>query len=384
MKLVFLSNYYTHHQAQICKSWYRLTKKEFCFVATEPFSLERIQLGWEIESQPFVLQYEVASTSLVVPLMNKSDVVILGSAPLNLVEACLKKRKIVFKYSERVFKRGYNWRKWFPRVIRYWYFYGRHKSLYLLCASAYTYGDYARHFTFIGKSYKWGYFPETKRYCDIDDVINKKKKKTLLWVGRFLDWKHPDDAIRLAKRLKDDGLNFELNMIGTGEMESQLKNMIREHALEDCVHMLGAMKPEQVREAMEKAEIFLFTSDRNEGWGAVLNESMNSACAVVASHAIGSVPFLIKDGENGLVYESGNTEMLYKKVRFLLDNPETQRKLGKQAYQTIATEWNAEVAAKRLIELSKHILQGEKHPNLYESGPCSRAKIIKDNWFVED
>ena len=49
---------------------------------------------------------------------------------------------------------------------------------------------------------------------------------------------------------------------------------------------------------MEKSEIFLFTSDKGEGWGAVLNESMNSACAVVASHAIGSVPFLLKDGEN--------------------------------------------------------------------------------------
>ena len=44
---------------------------------------------------------------------------------------------------------------------------------------------------------------------------------------------------------------------------------------------------------MESSHIFLlFTSDRNEG--AALNESMNSGCAVVASDAIGSVPYLMR------------------------------------------------------------------------------------------
>ena len=36
---------------------------------------------------------------------------------------------------------------------------------------------------------------------------------------------------------------------------------------------------------------------------------MNSACAVVANSAIGSVPFLIKNKENGLIYENGNKKM---------------------------------------------------------------------------
>lgn len=55
----------------------------------------------------------------------------------------------------------------------------------------------------------------------------------------------------------------------------------------------------KVREHMEDADIFLFTSDYNGGRGAVLNESMNSGCMVAASHAIGSVPFLLEDGKRG-------------------------------------------------------------------------------------
>ena len=126
--------------------------------------------------------------------------------------------------------------------------------------------------------------------------------------------------------------------------------------------MLGAMKPEQVRAYMEKSEIFLFSSDRNEGWGAVLNESMNSGCAVVASHAIGSVPFLLDNGKNGYIYKNGDMDDMYQKVKSLMDNPGKRREISKNAYTTIANEWNAENAASKLLVLAQALLNGEKSP----------------------
>ena len=153
----------------------------------------------------------------------------------------------------------------------------------------------------------------------------------ILWVGRFLDWKHPDDALQVAKRLKAEGYAFTMNIIGTGELEQKLKVMIEQYQLNDCVHMLGSMPPERAREYMESSQIFLFTSDRNEGWGAVLNESMNSGCAVVASDAIGSVPYLMQDSENGLIYKSGDVNMLFEKVKWLLDNQSFAKKYGKKS-----------------------------------------------------
>ena len=165
-------------------------------------------------------------------------------------------------------------------------------------------------------------------------------------------------------------------------MEQELKKMISDYNLENEVHMLGSMKPKQVREYMEQSQIYLFTSDRNEGWGAVLNESMNSACAVVASHEIGSVPFLLKDGENGLIYKDGDEEDLYRKVKLLLDKPDLCRQYGRKAYQTMADDWNAETAAKRFIELSEAILNGDKKTDLFTDGPCSIAKKLKDGWYI--
>lgn len=91
-------------------------------------------------------------------------------------------------------------------------------------------------------------------------------------------------------------VNFKLRFIGRGPLESEMKKMVSRLKLDNYVEFLGSMPPESVRTYMEESEIFIATSDQNEGWGATVNEAMSSACAVVASHAIGAVLFCIKDG----------------------------------------------------------------------------------------
>lgn len=386
MTIVFLTNFYNHHQSAQARAFHFMNDVEYKFVETIPMSQERINLGWGVEQKPdYVVDYQTftENRSSIQKLIDTADVVIIGSAPVEMVVPRLKEGKLTFLYSERIYKKGYQAYKFPIRLFRLYKNYGRYSNFYLLCSSAYSASDYAKTFTFVNKAYKWGYFPETKRYDE--DLWRKKESDVprLLWCGRFLTWKHPDDVLRVAERLKQDGYRFELSFIGSGELEAQLKFMIEELGLKDCVRLLGTRSPEQVREHMDRTNVFLFTSDRNEGWGAVLNESMNSGCAVVASHAIGAVPFLMKNGENGLIYQSGNVEMLYEKVKYLLDHPEEGTRLGHAAYRTITEEWTAETAAKRFVKLAQQLLDGEKHPNLFLDGPCSKAQILTERW-VED
>jgi len=44
-------------------------------------------------------------------------------------------------------------------------------------------------------------------------------------------------------------------------------------------------------------------------------------------------------------------------------------------------EWNAKVAAERFLKLVDCINNGGDYNNLFASGPCSRAEIIKNGWF---
>ena len=383
MKILFASNFFNHHQQPLSERLARQPEVDYQFIETMPMPHEQKQLGYHMEQLPgYVCPAYLgqAQRERALRLLEEADVLITGSAPETMVRSCIRRNKLVFRYSERPVKKREPL-KYLPRLLRWNWRNPPGKPIYLLCASAYAAGDYARFGLFRNRAYKWGYFPETKHYEDPDALLAAKDTREILWCGRFLDWKHPEAALLAAGKLKGEGYSFRLRFIGTGEQERSLHTMAEEAGLSDCVEFLGPMSPEQVRAHMERAGIYLFTSDKQEGWGAVLNESMNSGCAVIASHAIGSVPFLLKDEENGLVFRSGDVEMLYEKIRYLLDHPQEQKRLGKAAYETIAGEWNAQVAAQRVVRLAQAILDGEKEPDLYASGPCSRAERLEESWY---
>lgn len=382
MKIVMVSNYFNHHQKPLSDAFYARIGDDYTFIETTTMSAERLALGWGMNEKPSYVKQAYTddeAKKACQRLLDEADVVIYGSAPYELIEPRLKVGKLTFRYSERIYKDGIPYLKLWRHYIIHRKKFGRYKNCYLLAASAYAPVDYARLGTFKGKAYKWGYFTAVKAYDDVDKLIDTKKPASILWGGRLIGLKHPETAIEVAKHLKRDGYSFTLNMIGTGEMEEDIKAQIASYGLDDCVHMLGSMTPDRVRTYMEESEIFLFTSDKGEGWGAVLNESMNSACAVVASHAIGSVPFLAEDGKNALIYKSEDVDDLCAKVKLLLDDKETRRSISKEAYLTMKNEWCPANAARKLIENVTRLLAGEKAA-FSESGVCSPAEILRDDW----
>lgn len=370
MMIVFISNYFNHHQRPLSDALYRRLKGDYCFIETAPMREDRRQLGYGWAETPAYVKTayrDREQDKLCHQLVLDADVVIAGSAPEEYLCQRIQMGKLVFRYSERPLKQGIEPWKYVPRFIRWHRNNPAGKPVYLLAASAYAAQDYAKFGLFKNRAYKWGYFPETKRF----DRLPEKQQNTILWAGRFLDWKHPEDALRAIARLKDDGYLFQLRIIGTGPLEPQLRAMAARLQLQDCVTFLGAMKPEQVRTYMEHSAIMIFSSDRQEGWGAVVNEAMNSGCAVVASQAAGSVPYLIQDGKNGFTYHAGDIDTLTQKVKYLLDHPLERAGIGQAAYHTIADIWNAETAAERLIVLAENLSKGTHYS--VSDGPCSPA-----------
>ena len=122
---------------------------------------------------------------------------------------------------------------------------------------------------------------------------------------------------------------------------------------------------------MRQHDIFLFTSDRNEGWGAVANEAMSNGCTLVASDAIGAVPYVVQDGVNGLIFENNNLDSLYEKVKFLMENPQSRIMMAKQAYISMSEVWSPQNAAKNLLQLIDDLQNGKE--TSIENGPCSKA-----------
>jgi len=374
MKILFLSNYFNHHQSALSDALWRETEGQYLFVEGQAMPEERKRLGCEAPSRDYVLPLR-RHEKQIVRAVREADVVVAGSAPEWLVQVRVRSGKLLLRYAERPLKKGPEPRKDWIRYLRWHGRNPRKAPIYLLCASAYTAGDYEKFGLFQGKTYRWGYFPETKQY-DTEVLMRKKDQYRVLWCGRFVENKHPEEALLAVKKLREEGYPVKLELIGGGEPEEQLRELAKPLGA-DCVRFSGVLPAGEVRHAMESAGIFLFTSDAGEGWGAVLNEAMNSGCAVIASRAAGATPFLVKNGENGLDYPCGDREQLTEKLRYLVQNPRQQRRMGTAAYYTIREVWNAETAAKRLVMLAGALSKGDSAGELFAEGPCSPARSLE-------
>lgn len=391
MTVTFVSNYMNHHQIPFSSACYKELGEGYHFIQTEPMEEERVAMGWDAAAAelPFVLcMYEDAKRCK--ELIRNSDVAIFGwTREDETIELLIKERvdagKATLRVSERLYREG-QWKAVSPKGLikkykdhtRY-----RRQNICLLCSGAYVASDFHIVRAYPGKMLKFGYFPETIHYTE-EQLKNMKRqdgKIHMVWAGRFMPLKHPEFAVRLGKELKEMQIPFHMHMAGGGELEAELKGQVEKEGLREAFTFYGFMPPEKVRKVMEECQIHLFTSNYLEGWGAVVNEAMNSACAVVASVEAGAVPFLISHGENGLVYRESSYEDFSKQVKRLVQDKAMTERLGRAAYETITGWWNAEHAAKELLRFCEDMRKGMIVPA--KEGPVSAAPVVAPGKMYE-
>ena len=169
-------------------------------------------------------------------------------------------------------------------------------------------------------------FPKIKKP---NEVIN------ILWCSRFINWKHPEMPIKLARILKENCYRFHIRMVGDGPKLNATKQLALAYGVNDVVDFPGNVPNDVLMGVMSAYDIFLFTSDNNEGWGAVANEAMTNGCTIVGSDKIGSIPYLVEDNYNGLVFKSSDVVSLYKTVKYLLDSPEEIVRMSQNGFETM-------------------------------------------------
>ena len=388
MKVAFYSNFLNHHQLPLCLALVDNEQVEFSFVACEMIPEDRLQMGYiDMNSAyPFVVRaYEDAEKAKMIA--REYDVVIFGASSTSYLKERMAFNRLSFRFCERPLKKGI-WRRFIPRTakkIKEGFTAYKNEELYVLCASAYTSGDLALCGFNRNKCFRWGYFPSV---CEknIDELFQKKNGNTsteILYAGRLLKLKRVMDTIKAVEKIYREGIPVHFTIIGDGEEKSNIIDYIQKNKLDVCITLLPFMSPEEVRERMDGADIFVLCSNFYEGWGAVLNEAMNSVCAVLVSHAVGSAPYLIQDGQNGYIYEMGNIPQLIDRLRELVQNGEKRKQFGIAAYHTLTEEWNSATAADRLLRLTEAIRAGEDYSALFATGPCSMAPLYRNQWINE-
>lgn len=153
----------------------------------------------------------------------------------------------------------------------------------------------------------------------INDLSRQKKigktKFTICMVGRLNQQKRYDRAFEVVRKLKDNGYDFELWVLGSGELETELKEMVETKNINDIVNFKGFVKP--VYPYMKKADIFLNTSE-SEGYPLTLCEALCLGLPIVATNITGSNEILINSKAGILVEE--DTVSIYNGLKQMIDN----------------------------------------------------------------
>ena len=166
---------------------------------------------------------------------------------------------------------------------------------------------------------------------DTDEIYTKLSQDSntydydLIYVGRLTYQKNPQRLLRLCARLKESKPDLKVAIVGTGELEEELKALSQELNLEDTVHFLG-FQPNPIKMvACSKAMIL---TSRWEGTPMCALEAMALGTPVVSTPSDG-MKDLLTDGISGYLTESD--EQMAKDLLKIFTNPEHRQLLAENA-----------------------------------------------------
>ena len=197
--------------------------------------------------------------------------------------------------------------------------------------------------------------------------LNKHIKSTtfdIVFCGRLVSWKGPDKAIEIIKKLIDSGyFDIVLHLIGSGEMETELKKMILDLNLEKNVILYGALSQEDVFKIMAKSDVFLLpgisdkTTKRSEAQGLVLQEAQFFGLPVITSD-VGGVKYGMQSGIRGFLIEHENDANTFvEKISLLYNDKSLKESIGKAGNNYALKTFESKILGDKLIEIYNQISQ---------------------------
>lgn len=185
------------------------------------------------------------------------------------------------------------------------------------------------------KSY-YGLCNTTAIYNPIDvEFINLKAKEpvdvvpstgfNLVSVGRLVPQKGYDLLIPIIARLRNEGIDVSLYILGEGEDRQKLETLNQELETTDFVHLLGYQtNPHAI---VSKMDAFVCSS-RAEGYSLVIAEALTMGVPVISINCAGPNE-LLADGKYGILCD--NYESLYQQLKAVATNPALREELHKKA-----------------------------------------------------
>jgi glycosyltransferase involved in cell wall biosynthesis len=160
---------------------------------------------------------------------------------------------------------------------------------------------------------------------------NSRPKQKIVAVGSFETVKGFEYLLRAVYELDRQGIEIEVELIGEGELEQDLKTLARTLAIDRKILFRGWVPFDVVRAAMRKATILALPS-LGDAVPTVIKEAMALGTPVIASH-VGGIPELLDNGRCGILVPPKDVNALAAGIKTLLHNEGVRKKYATEARQ---------------------------------------------------
>lgn len=147
-------------------------------------------------------------------------------------------------------------------------------------------------------------------------------------LSRLVPHKQVEDALTVLARLRHDGVDAHLDVIGGGWWADELHRAANDLAVTDAVTFHGHVDEHRKHELLARARVHLMPS-RKEGWGLAVVEAAQHGVPTIGYRGAAGLADSIDDGNTGLLVDG--VDELASATGKLIDNPDEARRLGRNA-----------------------------------------------------
>lgn len=156
-------------------------------------------------------------------------------------------------------------------------------------------------------------------------------RKQVIAAGRFTYQKGFDLLLPAWKLVVQRHPDWQLRVYGSGNRETRQQQAESLGITSTC--LLEPNAP-NIAEKFAESSIFVLSS-RYEGFGLVITEAMACGVPPVSFDCKCGPRDIIRDGEDGLLVETGNIEQLAEKICYLIENEDVRKEMGRKAYNNV-------------------------------------------------
>lgn len=174
----------------------------------------------------------------------------------------------------------------------------------------------------------------------------------ILFSGKLIDKKQPELLLESFRRLRRE-IPCHLLFAGDGPLRTKLEAKVREEHI-PSVHWAGFLNQTELPLAYTAADIFVLPSAYQETWGLVVNEAMNFGLPIIVSDHVGCGSDLVREGENGHIFKSGDPAALEAALRKVMKSSDRRRSYGARSLEIIAN-YTIDACASQIIHACQDV-----------------------------